>query len=145
MLAQSSTSTVTVIESLTFEYVRRNPTLFQYDIPIDLRGTIRYGGRGSREMRADIDLLLNSTSMVEFRYTDDDSSEERIYVLPQALISADETGRIERSQVTLRVTELIREPAINQQGSPVNNDGFFLETSITSFILLEDGFFLLQE
>ena len=145
MLAQSSTSTVTVIESLTFEYVRRNPTLFQYDIPIDLRGTIRYGGRGSREMRADIDLLLNSTSMVEFRYTDDDSSEERIYVLPQALISADETGRIERSQVTLRVTELIREPATNQQGSPVNNDGFFLETSITSFILLEDGFFLLQE
>ena len=96
-------------------------------------------------MRADIDALLNSTSMVEFRYTDDDSSEERIYVLPQAIVSADETGRTERSEATLRVTELIRLPATNQQGGPVNDDGFFLEGTTTSFILLEDGFFLLQE
>jgi hypothetical protein len=144
-VAQSSTSTVTVIESVTFEYVRRNPTLFQYDIPLNLRGSQRYGDRGSREMRADIDALLNSTAMVELRYTDDDATEERIYVLPQSILSADETGRTERSEATLRVTELIRLPATNQHGGPVNDDGFFLEGTTTSFILLEDGFFLLQE
>lgn len=145
LLAQGSTATVTVIESLTFEYVRRNPNLFQYDVPIDNRAQARFDGRGPRERRADIDALLNSTSMVEFRFTDDDSSEERIFVLPTALISIEGTGRNERSQPLLRLTEMIRLPATNQQGAPVNNDGFFLEDNTNFFILLEDSFFVLQE
>ena len=144
ILTQGSTATPTVIESMTFEYARRNPVLFGYDIPLDL-SVRRWGDRGPRTMRTEIDALLTSTSMVELRYTNDPGTDERIYVLPRTVVSEDVTGTLPEGQVILRTTELIRLPNTNQDASPPGNDGFFLESSTTDFLLLEDGFFVLQE
>lgn len=90
--------------SLTFEYRKKLPALWGHTVEVDM--TNDYGGKTSKELRALLLAAVESTTLVEFTFRDDDGDTRNFYVDIASASGFEQTGTDERGKSTLLLVEV---------------------------------------
>ncbi len=91
------------VTSLTLEYRKKIAAKWGHTVDIDL--TNEYKGKGPKDLRSSLISAIESTTLVEFTFRDDTTTERNYYVDVIAAQGMEFTGYDERGSTTIQVVE----------------------------------------
>jgi hypothetical protein len=103
-LNRGSTATLTPnVKSLSLEWRRKIPARYGFEFAIDRSQS--YGGRTPKEMKSNLITAVESDTLVEFTFVDDDGSTQNYYVDVTNMEDVEDTGHGETGQTRIAVVE----------------------------------------